>query len=102
MRHYRDSDVLVFPSHSDGFGMTQVEAQVRGLPVVASLNCGQVVDDGVTGIVIPEVTPHAIAAALRQVAARPEMLRRYSGNALSAPRFEVDGMGAALLNLEPG
>lgn len=102
MRHYRDSDVLAFPSHSDGFGMSQVEAQVRGLPVVASRHCGHVVDHGVTGLVIPAVTPHAIAAALRQVAACPEMLERFSRNALAAPRFGLDRMGGALLNLEPG
>lgn len=102
MRHYRDSDVLVFPSHSDGFGMAQVEAQVRGLPVVASRHCGDVVDDGVTGIVLPGVTAHEIASALRRVAARPEMLHSFSRNALTAPRFGIDAMGAALLNLEPG
>ena len=102
MRHYRDCDVLVFPSHSDGFGMSQVEAQVRGLPVVASRHCGHVVDDGVTGVVMPAVTPQEIAAALRRVAERPEMLQRFSGNALAASRFGLDAMGAALINLVPG
>jgi len=102
MRHYRDSDVLVFPSHSDGFGMAQVEAQVRGLPVVASQHCGHVVDEGVTGIVMPGVTAHEIASALRRVAARPEMLQCFSRNALVAPRVGIAAMGAALLNLEPG
>ena len=31
MRFYRDSDVLVFPSLSDGFGMAQIEAQACAL-----------------------------------------------------------------------
>jgi glycosyltransferase involved in cell wall biosynthesis len=102
MRHYRDSDVLVFPSHSDGFGMAQVEAQARGLPVVASRHCGHVVDDGVTGIVMPRVTAHEIATAIRHLAERPDLLHRFSLNALGAPRFGVEAMGAALLNLAPG
>ena len=102
MRHYRDCDVLVFPSHSDGFGMSQVEAQVRGLPVVASRHCGHVVDDGVTGVVIPAVTAQEIAAALRRFAERPEMLQRLSGNALAASRFGLDAMGAALTSLVTG
>jgi glycosyltransferase involved in cell wall biosynthesis len=102
MRHYHYSDVLVFPSHSDGFGMAQVEAQVQGLPVVASRHCGRVVEEGVTGIVLPVVTPHEIAAALRRVAAQPELLRAFSRNALAAPRVGVEAMGAALLQMAPG
>lgn len=101
MRHYRDADVLVFPSHSDGFGMAQVEAQARGLPVVASRHCGQVVEDGVTGLVLSRVTAHEIATALRQLVARPDLLHLFSRNALAAPRFGVEAMGAALLHQEP-
>jgi glycosyltransferase involved in cell wall biosynthesis len=102
MRNYHDSDVLVFPSHSDGFGMAQVEAQVQGLPVIASSHCGRVVADGVTGIVLPAVTAHEIATALQRVAARPDALRTFSLNALAAPRVGVEAMGAALLQLAPG
>ena len=61
MEHYRASDLLVFPSHSDGFGMAQIEAQGWGLPIVASRNCGRVVRDGETGFLLDEVSPPAIA-----------------------------------------
>jgi glycosyltransferase involved in cell wall biosynthesis len=67
MAYCRDSDVLVFPSHSDGFGMAQVEALEWRLPVIASRSSGRVVRDGVNGLLLPEVSATAIAAAIRQV-----------------------------------
>lgn len=98
MRYYRESDVLVFPSHSDGFGMAQIEAQAWRLPVVASRFCGRVVEHGINGIVLPEVSAGAIASALRQLLADPgglAALSRRSGAArlpgLAAVR---DGLGA--------
>lgn len=61
---YRESDVFLFPTLSDGFGLTQLEALGHGLPVVASRHCGQVVEDRVSGLILPEVTSHAIADAV--------------------------------------
>src|SRR4030095_8236536 len=33
---YRDADVFILPTLSDGFAITQLEAQAHGLPVIAS------------------------------------------------------------------
>lgn len=101
MRHYRESDVLVFPSHSDGFGMAQVEAQAFQLPIIASRHCGQVVQDGVNGILLPEVSAEAIAAALRRVASAPDLLATFSRRSDVGRRSRLTGLSAALLALEP-
>jgi glycosyltransferase involved in cell wall biosynthesis len=61
---YQDCDVFVFPTLSDGFGMTQLEAMAHGVPVIATPNCGQVVEDGKTGFVIPPRDPKALAEAI--------------------------------------
>ena len=100
MRHYRECDVLVFPSLSDGFGMAQIEAQGWRLPIVASPFCGQVVVDGINGILLPEVSPDAIASVLRRLAAAPELL---AGFARRSGADRAPGLGAlsdALLALE--
>ena len=67
-RLYRDSDVFLFPTLSDGFGLTQLEALGHGLPVIASRNCGVVVEHGVSGVVLPEVSPETIADEIMKLA----------------------------------
>ncbi len=57
-------DVFVFPTLSDGFGITQLEAMASGLPVIATPNCGDVVHDGVNGFIVPVRSGEAIAEAL--------------------------------------
>lgn len=96
MERYRKSDLLVFPSHSDGFGMAQVEARAWGLPIVASRHCGDVVIDGQTGWLLPEVSAPAIAQALREAVHAPHVLRQYAAATVAAPVFTVDDFGRAL------
>lgn len=100
MEHYRHSDVLVFPSFSDGFGMAQVEALAWGLPVVASRHCGQAVTDGINGIVLPEVSAAAIADQLRAFVGDPARLAALSSRATS-PADPLAALSAGLSALEP-
>jgi glycosyltransferase involved in cell wall biosynthesis len=97
MDYCRDSDVLVFPSHSDGFGMAQVEAQAWRLPIIASRSCGRVVEDGINGLLLPEVSGDAIAAALRRMF-DPEFIARLAVPARQA-RMTLDKFGAVLSGL---
>jgi hypothetical protein len=46
---YRNADVFVLPTLSDGFAITQIEAMAHGLPVIATGNCGQVVRHDLEG-----------------------------------------------------
>src|SRR5439155_1655374 len=43
---YRNADVFILPTLSDGFAITQLEAQAHGLPIIASKFCGKVVENG--------------------------------------------------------
>jgi len=100
MGYYRACDLLVFPSHSDGFGMAQVEARGWGLPIVASRNCGRVVCDGETGILLNRVTPADIAGALRRSVTEPQMLARFSRTMRSAAAPGLASLSAGLIALE--
>jgi glycosyltransferase involved in cell wall biosynthesis len=97
MQYYRDADVLIFPSHSDGFGMAQVEALGWRLPIIASRSCGRLVEDRVNGLLLPEVSAEAIASALREVM-QPGALARLSG-AAAVTTPSLDAFGAALSEL---
>ncbi len=70
--HYRRCRALLFPGEED-FGLTPVEAQASGRPVIAYAAGGalETVEDGVTGVLFHEQTPEALADAV----ARFETLR---------------------------
>src|SRR5438105_10065184 len=55
-QYYRNADVFILPTLSDGFAITQLEAQAYGLPVIVSKFCGTVVESGVDGIILEEPT----------------------------------------------
>lgn len=62
-------DVFVHPSLDDAFPTVLLEAMAAGLPVVASRVGGipEIVDDGVTGLLVPPGDAGALASALRKV-----------------------------------
>lgn len=61
---YRDADLFVLPTVSDGFAITQLEAMSFGLPVVTTPNCGDVVTDTADGLIVPACDASALAKAL--------------------------------------
>jgi len=82
------STALVHPSHSEGFGLAILEAMAVGLPVVATL-CGgpeELIEDGVSGLLVPPQHPPALAAALRRVLGDPARARRLGAAAATRAR----------------
>lgn len=77
-RHHASGDLFVFPSETDTLGNVVLEAQASGLPVIVSSGGGpkDCVQDGVTGFVLPRMTPEALAASLLTLAASRETLAR--------------------------
>ncbi len=88
-RFYRDADVFLFPTHSDGFGLTQLEAAAWHLPMICSRFCGSVVEQGKSGITLPEVTPRAISEALLFCVRNPNVLADYAKSSLSWSEFSL-------------
>jgi UDP:flavonoid glycosyltransferase YjiC (YdhE family) len=60
-----------------------------------------VVRDGQTGLVLPEVTAAAVAAALRRALDSPEWLDRWSRAMRTAPAPGLAALASGLTNLEP-
>ena len=98
-KYYRDADVFIFPTLSDGFGLTQLEAQAWKLPVIASRNCGEVACDGVNGVVLEEVTGEAIAEVLLKLVRSPETLRAMAAQSGVDERFSLKTLASSLATL---
>jgi glycosyltransferase involved in cell wall biosynthesis len=98
-KYYREADLFVFPTFSDGFGLTQLEAQAWKLPIVASRFCGNVVCDGINGILLPEITCEAIASALLDLVNNPSLLCEMAKQSGVDDRFSLNSLASSLLNL---
>jgi len=92
-RLYREADAFVLPSvgANESFGIVQLEAMQRGLPVVnTDLPTGvpYVSVDGETGRTVPPGDPEALAAAVEGVLGDPDRYERFSANAIRRVRRE--------------
>lgn len=97
---YDEADVFLLPTHSDGFALTQIEAMAHGLPVVTTRCCGEVVRDGVNGILVPAGDTTVLAGAIRELAQQPRRLEAMSRAARETVReFDIDRVGRGLLEV---
>jgi glycosyltransferase involved in cell wall biosynthesis len=96
---YRDADVFILPTLSDGFAMTQLEAQAHGLPVIASKNCGEVVENDVNGTVLDEPSAACIARAVRDCIASPDRLEKLASASGVRDKFTLEALTNQLQRL---
>ena len=98
---YREADIFVLPTISDGFAITQIEAMAHGLPVIATPNCGAVVTDGVDGFIVPVRDGEALAKTIVRYAAEPGLLSAHRRAALTkSNQFTLEHLTDNLLQLE--
>ena len=78
------SDVLVLPSiidargDTEGLGVVLLDAMSYGIPAIASRVGGipDIIEDGVSGLLVPPADPQALANAIERVARDPAFARR--------------------------
>lgn len=96
---YRQADVFVLPTLSDGFAITQLEAMAHGLPVITTPNCGDVVDDSIDGFIVEPRDPHALSIAVEKYLADPQLLGEHGAAALhKSSRFSLDNLYDRLMD----
>lgn len=71
-------DVLVWPAVNEAFGMSLLESQSLGVPVVAggARGVSSVVENGKTGLLVDTAAPAAFADAVRCLIESPELRER--------------------------
>jgi glycosyltransferase involved in cell wall biosynthesis len=105
-RELERAQLAVLPSHTESFGLANAESQAAGVAVVA---CGvaavpEVVEDGVSGWLVPAGDTEALADALERALGDPEGVWRagQAGRRRALERFSWERAAALTLEgLEP-
>jgi glycosyltransferase involved in cell wall biosynthesis len=97
---YRDADLFILPTLSDAFGLTQLEAMARRLPLITTRHAGEVVEDGINGVVLREVSAERIASTLLELAKSPAALAEMSRKCRVPDQCSLEHFGERLLKIE--
>ena len=85
-------DVFVLTSLNEGTPVSLIEAMAAGVPVIASAVGGvpDVIDDGVTGVLIPPGEPEALASAIVDAVTLRDRAFQMAGRARLSVRERFD------------
>jgi glycosyltransferase involved in cell wall biosynthesis len=90
VKEYRDSDLLVFTSTYEGFGLPIVEAQAIGLPVITSNMAPMTEVGGDAALFVDPYDEKKIRVALEQILRSPDLAQRLSDQGrCNAERFDT-------------
>jgi glycosyltransferase involved in cell wall biosynthesis len=80
--------LFVSAARSEPFGLAIVEAMAAGLPIIATASEGalEIIEDGVSGILVPTDNPEALAKAINELLDNPLECSRLARNGLSIAR----------------
>jgi glycosyltransferase involved in cell wall biosynthesis len=85
-------DVLCISSTYEGTPLALFEAMAAGKAIVSTAvdGCREVLEDGVSGLLVPPADPTALAAALRRVAGDRSLRERLADSARRASvRYDI-------------
>lgn len=92
-------DIVVLSSHLEGLGTSLLDAMAMARPVIATRVGGipEMVEDGVTGRLVPPRDPAALAGALIELINRPDERKRMgeAGRVRMLSMFSAEAMVAA-------
>ena len=100
------ADLSVLPSLSEGLPNAVLESMAAGVPVVATSVGGtpELVEDGVTGLLVPPRDAEALAVAIARLIGNPALARRFgeAGRRRVHDRFSMAAMVRATERLYLG
>lgn len=100
--YYSAAEIVVMPSNYESFGMVALEAMACGTPVVATQVGGlqHLVQDGVTGFIVPHNDPDALEEKLTMLICQPQLCEELARNSVQYARsFSWDVITPEIIDL---
>jgi glycosyltransferase involved in cell wall biosynthesis len=74
---YRQAQIVCLPSYREGLSKTLIEAAACGRPIITSdvPGCREVIQPGISGLLVPPRDPAALAQAIRYLLQNPDERR---------------------------
>ncbi len=102
VRILQESEIVVNTSSKEGWGLTVIESNACGTPVVAADSPGlrDSVKDGFNGILYPYGDIEALSSSISRLLKRPELLKRMQTDAIEwSKKFDWDRSAKGILEL---
>lgn len=97
------ADIFVLPSFAEGVPVVLMEAMAAGVPVIATRVAGvsELVEEGVSGLLVPAGDSESLARALADLAAEPARRSAMgrAGRAKVNAEFDIESAATRLLGL---
>lgn len=101
--YLRSADVFVFPSESEGLGLSLVEAMACGIACVATAVGGilDIVDDEINGLLVPVGDDQRLAGAIQRLLEDEQLANtfRVAGRQKIESHFDIDKIAVQYLQL---
>ena len=85
---YETSDIFVFPTHNEAFGLVLLEAMGYGLPIVVTSDGAipELIENGINGFLVEKNSPSEVANKIRCLSSDP--LRRLKMSKANIKKFQ--------------
>jgi len=94
---FQHTDVLLFPSRYDGWGMTLPEAMAAGMPVISTAQTGSAIDmivDGENGCMMAALNTEQLTFYMRRFIEEPKIIRKMGEKARETAKQYTHSIGA--------
>lgn len=76
-RYFRHTDIFIFPTHRDVFGLVLLHAMAEKVPVIASIEgtIPEIIEEGTNGLLFEKANERELAQKIVRLAADPQLRR---------------------------
>jgi glycosyltransferase involved in cell wall biosynthesis len=100
---FREADIFIYPSYSEGMPIAVIEAMACGLPIIATRVGGlpDLVIDGFNGVLVDVGCPDQLVDALEYLNSNPDLrfMMQMNSNQSALDKYDIEKLVPRLINI---